>query len=811
MKISLNWLKQYVDIDKSAEELGQILTGTGLEVEGIEKLEAVTGGLKGVVIGKVITCEQHPDADRLKVTTVDIGEAEPVQIVCGAPNVAAGQTVVVATVGTTLYPDPNSAFKIKKSKIRGVVSEGMICAEDEIGLGNSHEGIMVLSSEVQPGTPAATYFNLQEDVLIEIGLTPNRCDAMGHIGVARDLIAAINVHENKTLKLNWPSVLELTAPANPLPIEIAVLAQEDAPRYCGLAIRNVAVAPSPEWMQQSLRAIGLTPINNVVDITNYVMHELGTPLHAFDYAKTGGKIVVQNVKDGEEFITLDGEKQQLSEQDLMITNGEDSLCIAGVYGGLSSGITEETTSIFLEAAYFNPISIRKTAKRLGLHTDASFRFERGVDIDLVPYALKRAAILMVQLCNGELASELIDCYPTPLHPIKVTFSIKRCKTLIGKHIETGIIEKILQQLDISILKKSDENWDLEIPQYRADVTREVDVIEEILRIYGFNNVEVPQKMNSSLPQNMSNPYEKSYQKIADLLAHLGFSEIMNNSLTNAKYVQDLGQNILLESNNVNMLNPLSNELSVMRQSLLFQTLESIAYNQNRQNSDLKLFEFGKTYHKTANGYQEKQALIIAISGQWFKENWNTSSKSTDFYDIKGISHAVFAQLGLSKLITEEALTESLLADGIKLNLLKQKVGEIGYVSQSLQKYFGIKKPVFIAIIDWDIILSNLHLNKVVFEKLPKTFAVRRDFSLLIDEHIRFAEIVQLAKKCDKKLLQNVTLFDVFEGKQLPEGKKSYAIGFYFQDKEETLKDEQIDRIMNKIENVLVQDLGASLR
>jgi phenylalanyl-tRNA synthetase beta chain len=811
MKVSLNWLKQYAEINQSAEEIASILTDTGLEVEGLEKIEAVTGGLAGVVIGKVISCEQHPDADRLKVTKVDIGEPEPLQIVCGAPNVAAGQTVVVATVGTTLYPDPNSAFKIKKSKIRGVVSEGMICAEDEIGLGESHDGIMVLASEIEPGTAAADYFDLKDDVLIEIGLTPNRCDAMGHIGVARDLLAAINVHQNKDLKLNWPSVMELNPSANSLPIEIEVLAQEDAPRYCGLTIRNVKVAPSPEWLQQSLRTIGLSPINNVVDITNYVMHELGTPLHAFDYSKTNGKIAVKKAIEGEEFVTLDGEKHKLSSQDLMITNGENSLCIAGVYGGLASGVSENTNSIFLEAAYFNPVSIRKTAKKLGLHTDASFRFERGVDVNLVPFALKRAASLIVELCNGELASELIDCYPTPIEKVKVSFSTTRCKSLIGKEIDTNVISKILQQLDINISKISDENWELDIPQYRADVTREADVIEEILRIYGFNNVEIPQKMNSSLPEKMTNHAEKSYQKVADMLANLGFSEIMNNSLTSAKYVQELGGNVLSENNNVNILNPLSNELSVMRQSLLFQTLESISYNQNRQNSDLKLFEFGKTYHKTINGYEEKQSLIIAISGQWYKENWNTSNKTSDFFDIKGISHAVFAQLGLSKSIREEAISGSILADGVSLNLLKEKVGEIGYLSQKMLKYFGIKQPVFVAIIDWDMVINNLHLNKVSFEKLPKTFAVRRDFSLLLDEHIQFAEITQLAKKCDKKLLQNVKLFDVYEGKQLPDGKKSYAVSFYFQDKEETLKDEQIDRIMEKIEKTLVGELNCTLR
>lgn len=811
MKVSLNWLKQYIDIDKSAEEISQILTDTGLEVEGLEKLEAVTGGLAGVVIGKVLTCEQHPDADRLKITTVDIGTNEPVQIVCGAPNVASQQTVVVATVGTTLFPNPDSSFKIKKAKIRGVVSEGMICAEDEIGLGESHDGIMVLAEEVEPGTPAATYFDLKDDILIEIGLTPNRCDAMGHIGVARDLKAAINVHENKQIMLKWPIVDEIKLPSNPLPIEIQVLAIEDAPRYCGLTIRNINVSPSPEWLQQSLRAIGLAPINNVVDITNFVMHELGTPLHAFDYAQTNGKIVVQLANEGEEFVTLDGEKQKMTAKDLMITNGYESLCIAGVYGGLSSGVTAQTTAVFLEAAYFNPITIRKTAKRLGLNTDASFRFERGVDIDLVPYALKRAANLITSICNGEIASDLIDIYPTPQNQQKVLFSTKKCKKLIGTEIEESVIAKILEQLDIQVVKQSGENWELEIPLYRADVTREADVIEEVLRIYGFNNVVLPNKMNSSLPEKINNSAEKSYQKVADRLANLGFSEIMNNSLTNAKYTQDLGQHVLKESNHVSIINPLSNELSVMRQSLLFQTLESIAYNQNRQNSDLKLFEFGKTYHKTENGYHEKQALILAITGQWFSENWNTEKKASDFFDLKGVVNSIFAQLGLTKVINEDTLDESLLSDGISLQLLKQKVGEIGIVGAKMQQYFGIKKSVYVAVLDWDVILAHLHLNKTTFEKLPKTFAVRRDFSLLLDDHVKFADIVKVARKCDKKLLQNVTLFDVYKGKVLPDGKKSYAVGFFFQDQEKTLKDETIDRIMQKVESMLISELKASLR
>lgn len=810
MKISYNWLKQYVQTDLPAEELGKILTETGLEVDGIEKIESIKGGLEGVFVGEVLTCEKHPDADKLKVTTVSVG-GDPLQIVCGAPNVAAGQKVIVATVGCTLYPTPEEAFKIKLSKIRGVESQGMLCAEDELGLGHSHDGILVLDPSTPVGMTAAQYFELEDDFQIEIGLTPNRADAMGHIGVARDLIAYLNLHENANLSLNLTDVQELNKKNDSVSINVQVENAEWCPRYAGISLSGVEVKASPAWLQKRLRAVGLSPINNVVDCTNYVMRELGTPLHAFDAQKLNGQIVVKNAKTVDIFKTLDGVERKLDESNLMITNGIENLAIAGVFGGLDSGISDATTNIFLESAYFNPVSVRKTAKFHGLNTDASFRYERGVDPNLTIYALQRVTQLIQSVAGGEIAMDLVDVYPTSIKNQIVEFSIERCNRLIGAEIPAEKIEIILSNLDIKILSKSADCWKLEIPAYRVDVLREVDVIEEVLRIYGFNKVPLPEKLNTTLTLSSKPDLEKIQASLSEFLVGLSFSEMMNNSLTSSTYVEKLGGDSLKTENNVAMLNPLSNELDVMRQSLIFNSLEVVAHNQNRQNPDLKLFEFGKTYRKTANGYYENKRLILVLTGNKSIEQWNSSKEKTNFYTLKGIVKSVLSRMGLNSFLVEKGLENSVLTDGISMNVLKQGIGELGWISTASKKHFGIKQDVFIADLDWDALTQSLKLVKNIYKEIPKTFEVRRDYSLLLDKQITFNAIEQAAKSCDKKILKNVGLFDVYEGKNLEEGKKSYAVSFHFQDAEQTLKDEQVDTVMQKIRTELESKLGAELR
>lgn len=810
MKISYNWLKQYVHTDLPAEELGKILTETGLEVDGIEKIESIKGGLEGVYVGEVLTCEPHPDADKLKVTTVSLG-GEPLQIVCGAPNVAAGQKVIVATVGCTLYPTPEEAFKIKVSKIRGVESQGMLCAEDELGLGQSHAGILVLDPATKVGMRVSEYFELEDDFQIEIGLTPNRADAMGHIGVARDLIAYLNLHKSAGLKLNLPEITELVKKSDDVKVDIQIDEPELCPRYAGISLKNVAVKASPAWMQKRLRAVGLTPINNVVDCTNFVMRELGTPLHAFDASKLNGKIVVKRAHSGDTFKTLDGVERKLDETNLMITNGKENLAIAGVFGGLDSGISDSTTDIFIESAYFNPVSVRKTAKFHGLNTDASFRYERGVDPNLTVYALQRVTQLIQSLAGGEVAMDLTDQYVNKIANQQLDFSISRCNQLIGTIIPEETIETILTNLDIQILSKSGDTWKLEIPAYRVDVLREVDVIEEVLRIYGFNKVPLPEKLNTTLNLGTKPDLEKIQSSLAELLVGLGFSETMNNSLTSSVFVEKLGGNALKSENNVQMLNPLSNELDVMRQTLIFSSLEVVAHNQNRQNADLKLFEFGKTYRKTANGYFENKRLLLVLTGNKSVEQWNASKEKTNFYTLKGIVNALLSRMGLNSFLSEKALNESVLEDGVELSLLKQKIGEMGWISGQSKKHFGIKQDVFVADLDWDALVNSLKLNKNIYKEIPKTFEVRRDFSLLLDQKVTFNQIEELAKSCDKKILRKIGLFDVYEGKNLDEGKKSYAVSFHFQDAEQTLKDQQVDQVMQKIRTELETKLGAELR
>lgn len=810
MKISYNWLKKYVDTALSAEEIGVILTETGLEVESVEKIEAIKGGLEGVIVGEVLTCEKHPDADKLKVTTVALG-TETVQIVCGAPNVAAGQKVIVATVGCTLYPAPEEPLKIKVSKIRGVESFGMLCAEDELGLGKSHAGILVLDPATPVGTKAAQLFELEDDYQLEIGLTPNRADAMGHIGVARDLIAYLNFHTKSTLSLNLPSVEQFKVNTTNLPIAIAIENSEFCPRYVGLSIENISVKPSPAWLQNSLRAVGISPINNVVDCTNYVMRELGTPLHAFDAAKLNGKIEVKTAKEGAKFTTLDGVERTLSATNLMITNGQDNLCIAGVFGGLESGISNETTATFIESAYFNPVSVRKTAKQHNLNTDASFRFERGVDPNLTVYALKRVALLIQEVAGGEIAMNVAEHYPEKMENKTIEFNINRCNQLIGTEISNSDIKTILTNLDIKICAEKDAQLTLEIPAYRVDVTREADVIEEVLRIFGFNNVPLPEKLNTSVPSSQKPDVEKVQHSIAEMLVGKGMYELLNNSLTSSDYVEKLGGERFKSEQNVELLNPLSLELNVMRQSLIFNTLEVVAHNQNRQHPDLKLFEFGKVYHKYASGYSENKRLILVLTGKKEQESWNGSKESVTFYTMKGLVKALFSRLGLDQLLSETGIKTSVLQDGVQLSILKQKVGEIGWVTAASKKHFGIKNEVFVADLDWDAIIDCLKFVNINYSELPKTFMARRDFSLLLDNAVQFSEIEAIARNCDKKILKEIGLFDVYEGKNLEEGKKSYAVSFQFQDAENTLKDNQIDAIMEKIRVELANKLNAQLR
>ncbi|MGV3632068.1 MAG: phenylalanine--tRNA ligase subunit beta [Bacteroidota bacterium] len=810
MKIAYSWLKDYVQTDLSVDEIAKILTETGLEVDGVEKIESVKGGLEGVVVGEVLSCEKHPDADKLKVTTVTIG-GEPLQIVCGAPNVAAGQKVIVATVGCTLYPKPDEAFKIKASKIRGVESNGMLCAEDELGLGESHAGILVLQQNTPVGMPAAEYFDLADDYVIEIGLTPNRADAMGHIGVARDLVAYLNYHRNAGLKLNLPGIKKLEIKSQALPHTITIEDAELCPKYLGISLENVKVDASPAWLQKRLRAVGLSPINNIVDCTNYVMRELGTPLHAFDCSALNGKIVVKRAQDGTKFTTLDGVERTLDSSNLMISNGEKDLAIAGVFGGLDSGISESTTNIFIESAYFNPVSVRKTAKIHGLNTDASFRYERGVDPHLTRFALERVVNLIQEVAGGEIAMDLLEVYPGKIENQILEFRPDYCNKVIGTEIPQADMKQILGDLDIIILAEEKEFWKLEVPAYRVDVTREIDVVEEILRIYGFNQVPLPDKLNSNLTLSVKPNLEKIQHTLAELLVANGFSEMMNNSLTSSQYLEKIQQNVLLKENNVEILNPLSQDLDVMRQTLIFNALEVVEHNQNRQNPDLKLFEFGKIYRRNGDQYEEEKRLILVLSGNKYGEQWNNSKDKTSFFTLKGIVSSLLARIGLGSFVQESALENSLLADGVKLSVLKDEIGQMGWISTALKKQSGIKNEVFIADLSWDMLCKNLKLNKVVFKEIPKTFEMRRDFSLLLDENVRFSDIEKLAKNTDKKILKRVGLFDVYEGKNLDEGKKSYAVSFYFQDNEQTLKDQAVDAVMQKIRSELETKLGAQLR
>lgn len=808
MKISYNWLKQFLNTDWTPEQTSELLTDLGLEVEGIESYQSIKGGLDGIVVGEVLTCVKHPNADKLNVTTVNIGGDTPLQIVCGAPNVAAGQKVPVATIGTTLYTETGESWTIKKGKIRGEDSFGMICAEDELGLGKSHDGILVLDNAIEVGTLATQIFDIENDQIFEIGLTPNRSDAMSHLGTARDLKAGLAQKDIK-LELITPSVSAFNVENRTLKIDVDVVNKSLAPRYCGVTISGLKVKESPAWLQHRLKAIGLTPKNNIVDATNYVLHDLGQPLHAFDAAKiSGNKIEVKTLEAGTKFTTLDGVERELHQDDLMICDAEKPMCIAGVFGGENSGVTEHTTSIFLESAYFNPVSIRKSAKRHALNTDASFRFERGIDPNSCEYALKRAALLIQELAGGEITSEITDLYPNKIKDFEVRLSFENAKKLIGEEIPKETIKRILSSLDIKVNNVTETGLGLTVPAFRNDVEREADVIEEILRVYGYNNIKTTEKLNASISETSRFEDYKIQNIIGNQLAAQGFFEILSNSLTTPNYVALSKQ--LQEAHNITMLNPLSNDLSVLRQSLLFSGLEAVSFNINRKRSDLKLFEFGKTYHGFDNKREELKHLSVFVTGNQSTENWIAKSTKSDFFVMKGVITSILERLGISRC-SETPIKSDLFSEGIGFGLGKNKLVEFGLVKQSILKHFDIAQDVIYADFNWDAILELIKHNKIKFKAISKYPEVRRDFALLLDDNITFESIHKIAKQTEKQLLRDINLFDVYQGKNLPQGKKSYAVSFTLQDENKTLTDKQIDKIMNKLQSNFERQLGAELR
>jgi len=818
MKLSYNWLKQYVYIDVTPEELSPLLTDIGLEVEGFEKFQSVKGGLEGIVVGEVMTCEKHPNADKLTVTTIDIGGDGVLPVVCGAPNVAKGQKVLIATVGTTLYSDDDS-FEIRKAKIRGEVSEGMICAEDELGLGTSHEGIMVLPDDANVGLPANQYYKVEEDYVYEIGLTPNRADAASHIGSARDVGAGLNrLKESRKFSLNLPSVESFKVDNNSLDIDVIVEDPDACPRYSGVTISGIKVAESPDWLKNRLNAIGLRPINNIVDITNFVLHETGQPLHAFDADKIkGNKVVVKKMPQDTPFVTLDEEKRKLHADDLMICDTQEGMCIGGVFGGVHSGVTEETLNIFLESAYFDPAHIRKTSRRHGLQTDASFRFERGADPNMTLYALKRATLLFKEIANGTISSEIKDVYPGKINPWEVEISYNNVDRLIGKVIDRNIIKEILNDLEIEISEESDQGLSLLIPTFKVDVTREADVIEEILRIYGYNNVEFEDKISTSVSHRVKPDLEKIQNLISDQLTARGFTEIMNNSLTRSTYY--ISNKAYDEKQSVRLLNPLSQDLDVLRQTLLFGGLEVIAYNSNRKVNDQKLYEFGNTYSKATDGksealakYTEEKHLSVLVTGKRENELWNSNQQSVDFYYLKGIVESIFKKLGVDR--STKAIKE-ISGDNFEYALEyfanDKHLATIGILEKDLLNYFEIKQAVYYADINWDLIVAILPKQDHVYEPVPKFPSVRRDLAMVIDTHVKFEDLKKAAQNTERRILKSVSIFDIYEGDKIPEGKKSYALSFTLQDKEKTLTDKVIDKTMKKIQQKFLQEFGAELR
>ncbi|CAI8408682.1 MAG: Phenylalanine--tRNA ligase beta subunit [Flavobacterium sp. SCGC AAA160-P02] len=808
MKISYNWLKQFLQVDWEESKTSELLTDLGLEVEGVETKESIKGGLEGVVVGEVLTCVKHPNADRLNLTTVAIGNGDPLQIVCGATNVAVGQKVPVATIGTILYDEKGEGFTIKKGKIRGEESHGMICAEDELGLGTSHDGIMILDKNLQVGTKAANVFNIEIDQVFEIGLTPNRADAMSHYGVARDLRSGLIQH-GINLELISPSVSNFHVDERRLRIDVEVENREFAPRYCGITIVDIEIKDSPEWIQNRLKSIGISPKNNVVDITNYVLHELGQPLHAFDTNKIkGNKIIVKTLESGTKFITLDEVERELHEEDIMICDAESNpLCIAGVFGGINSGVTEKTKSIFLESAYFDPVSIRKTAKRHSLNTDASFRFERGIDVNFSKYALKRAALLIEEYSGGKIASDIIDLYPQKIEDFQVFLSYENAFRIIGQEIDKETIKNILASLEIKISSETEGGLGLNIPSYRVDVQREADIIEEILRVYGYNNIKFSHKLNASISFDTNRDITLE-NIIANQLTSLGFYEIMSNSLTKEEYTS-FSKNLKPQVN-VMIINPLSTDLNVLRQSLLFGGLESISYNINRKNNSLQLYEFGKTYHNYEKAYQEDRHLTLFVSGGRTQETWTSSSKNSDFFYLKGVITTILERIGFSSLKTTPAKSD-VFSEGVILSLGKNTLVEFGVLKKKIVREFGIKQEVLFADFDWKSILTISDKKKIKIRELPKFPAVKRDLALLLDEKITFKEVYNIAFQSEKNLLKDVGLFDVYEGDKLPKGKKSYAISFILQDKNKTLTDKQIEKVMDKLKQTFENKLDAVLR
>ena len=798
MKISYNWLKQFLQITQTPQELSLILTNIGLEVESLDRVQPVVGGLEGLVIGEVLSCIPHPNADRLRVTTVNAGGPDILQIVCGAPNVAAGQKVVVAPVGAMVYPNEGEPFKINKSKIRGEVSEGMLCAEDEIGLGASHAGIMVLADDATIGVPAKDYFKMEDDYVFEIGLTPNRADAASHLGVARDLAAFFKT------SINLPDITAFHTTNNSLPIAVTVEDAVACPRYSSVTISGITVKPSPEWLQDKLKVIGLRPINNIVDITNYILHDLGQPLHAFD-ANTinGAQVVVKKCAEGTPFITLDGVERKLSADDLMICDATAPMTIAGVYGGKDSGVTEGTTSVFLESAYFNPVSVRKTSKRFGLKTDASFRYERGTDPEITVFALKRAALLIQELAGGTISSDVSDIYPEPIQPFAVEVNYSNIQRLIGVQIPAADIKAIISALSIGITSETAEGLKLEVPAYRVDVTRECDITEEVLRMYGYNNIEIPSKVNASLSYGAKPNREQTQHTIADMLTANGYLEIWCNSLTKGAYSKN-------EDEVVRILNPLSSDLNVMRQSLLMPALESVAYNQNRKLTDLKFYEFGKTYHLIDGKYVERQRLLLILSGNNLAEQWNQKPAAVSFYNLKAAVDAVIGRLGQANYQTDEVSDENF-AFGLKYYRGDKVLVTFGSATAADRKKADLDKEVYYADFDWGLLLDLVRKNKVFNKDVPKYPAVRRDLSMLVDQSVTFDELKTIAFKTEKKLIKQVQIFDVYVGDKLPEGKKSYALNFTLQDEEQTLTDKQIDAVMQKIIYNLAQTAKAEIR
>jgi len=818
MKISYNWIKDYLKIDLEPAKVAEILTGIGLEIEGMDEWVSVKGGLEGVVIGEVLTCKKHPDADKLSVTSVDIGASQPLQIVCGAPNIAAGQKVPVATVGTVVFKGDES-LEIKKSKIRGELSEGMICAEDELGLGNSHEGIMVLSKDAKPGTAASSYFKITRDFVFEIGLTPNRIDSGSHFGVARDLAAYLNLNEGMNGIAILPSITGFKPDNYDNTYEVIIENTTDCPRYTGITISGVTIGESPGWLKNKLRAVGLNPINNVVDITNFVQHEIGQPLHAFDADKIEGKkVIIRNLPAKSKFITLDEVERSLSSKDLMICNLKEGMCIAGVFGGIKSGVTSSTKNIFLESAYFNPVAIRKTSKRHGLKTDASFRFERGADPNAAPWALKRAILLIKEIAGGKISSSVVDVYPNPIANALVNVNFNNINRLIGKIIDRSVVKRILNLLDIGIKAENGDNLTLEIPSYRIDVKMEADVIEEILRIYGYNNVGVSTHVNSTLSYPEKPNKEKIVNIISDLLSSNGFAEIMCNSLNPAVWYE---QNSDFDKEQLVLLaNPLSSDLNSMRQSLLYGGLSSIIWNINRQNLDLKFYEFGHCYFHNRSGksypkahdYIEKASLDLFVTGNTGRQSWNCKTNPTDFFNIKSSVEMILLRVGIKpESLTTGESDKKYFAESLTYMFNNKIVAEAGRVSKKYLTQFDIAQDVYYGHIEWDYLLKLIKIHTISFRELPKYPSVRRDLALLLDSGVKFSQIRDIAYRTEKNILHDITLFDVYESENLGKNKKSYAVSFILRDDLKTMTDKNIDKVMNNLIKAYEKELNAKIR